>query len=625
MFSWDLTIRQKLTLNAVITAIGLIILVAALMRDTRSQADTAQALTELKAVEAGILLLRRNEKDFLARVDLKYQQKLNQNYNQLQQEIVNLKTRLAEKEIDVGPVNNLQQHLQNYHTAFNELVVLQQQIGLNPKDGLYGGLRASVHAVEEILENNNEDALLASMLQLRRNEKDFMLRLDMKYLDRFSQNVDKFINQVRNANYTPQVEANLIATINNYQAQFRTLVDKQQELGLSADQGKLGEMREAVHQTEVSLDKLEASAQASLADSEQQAVMLTIVAVVVIIGVILASNWYIMRAIIKPLTQINDRVQQIRRTNDLTLRTEVQGRSELAGLSSFMDALLSQFQTILQEVSKTIKSIEKTIGNLADNVISTSEGMHEQEVQSDMVATAANEMEASISDVSNNTNMMAERAEATRADTISRKEDIDNSAREITTLSERLDEVGKVVGQLEDDSHTIGSVLDVIRGIAEQTNLLALNAAIEAARAGEQGRGFAVVADEVRNLAMRTQESTQEIESIISTLQDRTKTIVTEMKTCQEQGTRSAQKVAEASGALTTMTDDIAMIVDMTVQVAEAISQQTQVTADVNKNVLKIRDISAQVNAKADQNAKESESLKQQIHGLGHTIAQFRV
>ncbi|WP_246261330.1 methyl-accepting chemotaxis protein [Alteromonas ponticola] len=623
--SFDLTIRQKLLLNAVITALGLIILVAALMRDTRSQAATAEALTELKAIEAGILLLRRNEKDFLARLDLKYQEKLNANYQQLRLDIADLKTQLNDKQIDTVPVENLQQHLSSYHAAFNQLVSLQQQIGLNPKDGLYGGLRASVHTVEEVLSNYDDSALLVGMLQLRRNEKDFMLRLDLKYLDQFNQNVESFISQVRDANYSPQVEADLIATISNYQSQFRTLVEMQQALGLSADQGKLGEMRKAVHQTEESLATLENSAQANLTASEEQAIFLTLLAVLIIIAIVLISNWYIARAIIKPLTQINNRVQEIRQNNDLTLRTDVKGRSELAGLSSFMDALLSQFQSILKEVNKAIQSIEQTIGNLAENITSTSQGMQEQERESEMVATAAHEMEASISDVSHNTHAMAQRAETTRTDTIVRKKEIDSSVGEISTLSQRLDGVGKVVNQLDADSQTIGSVLDVIRGIAEQTNLLALNAAIEAARAGEQGRGFAVVADEVRNLAMRTQESTQEIETIISTLQDRTKNIVAEMKLCQEQGAKSAEKVAAASSALTIMTDDIATIVEMTVQVAEAISQQTQVTSDVNRNVIKIRDISAQVSSKAEKNARESDSLKHQILGLGQTIAQFKV
>ncbi|MGL6010491.1 MAG: methyl-accepting chemotaxis protein, partial [Shewanella oncorhynchi] len=195
----------------------------------------------------------------------------------------------------------------------------------------------------------------------------------------------------------------------------------------------------------------------------------------------------------------------------------------------------------------------------------------------------------------------------------------------IQSLAEQLNSSAAVVNELERDSETIGSVLDVIRGIAEQTNLLALNAAIEAARAGEQGRGFAVVADEVRNLAMRTQSSTQEIANIIQTLQTRTRSIVQLMESSQKQGVESAEQAASAGALLKLINNDVRNIMDMSTQIAAAIEEQSMVAAEVNKNVVVIRDIAEESSHAADANASASDELKAQAEFLFRAVSNFKI
>jgi methyl-accepting chemotaxis protein len=200
---------------------------------------------------------------------------------------------------------------------------------------------------------------------------------------------------------------------------------------------------------------------------------------------------------------------------------------------------------------------------------------------------------------------------------------VEQSIEKITLLAKQLTASAAVVAELERDSVTIGSVLDVIRGIADQTNLLALNAAIEAARAGEQGRGFAVVADEVRSLAIRTQKSTQEITSIISTLQTRTRSIVDLMQESQQQGRESVEQASIAGEVLRQITSDVTNIMDMSTQIAAAIEEQSMVAAEVNKNVVVIRDIADESSHAAEKNAAASEDVRVRAKALNEAVSQF--
>ncbi|MCP4241285.1 MAG: methyl-accepting chemotaxis protein, partial [bacterium] len=202
---------------------------------------------------------------------------------------------------------------------------------------------------------------------------------------------------------------------------------------------------------------------------------------------------------------------------------------------------------------------------------------------------------------------------------------VQDSINMIVNLATEMQDSVQSMKQLAQHAEDIGGVVDVIQSISEQTNLLALNAAIEAARAGEQGRGFAVVADEVRNLASRTQDSTKEIETIISSLQGRTHDIVGLMKECREQGGESAKQASLAGDMLTEIGSDIVTISDMTTSIAAAIQQQSTVAAEVNTHVVAIRDVTEVTALASDENAQMSDDLAQQAVALKAEVATFKV
>ncbi len=611
-------------LNGIVIGLGLVLLLILLMIDMNKLGDLGQGLQDLEHLGGDVLMLRRHEKDFIARSDMKYAERHSEYHETTQANGRKLKEFFDDNGLDSSSISTFLTYVRNYSVEFNKLVALQQEIGLHPKDGLYGELRSAVHGVEEVLKANSNFKLLADMLQLRRNEKDFMLRLDMKYLTQFNDNIAAFKNNVQFSGLDASSVNQLMSAIDIYQTQFNNLVSKQQEIGLTANDGVKGTMRGIIHQTEESLDAMNKEGNAGLASAKQSAIVIAVTVFLTVVAIISILVFLTAKSILTPLSEIGEVVSKVRKNDDLTLRVKIRGNDEIADMGHFVNALLDAFQDLIKNVNTALVTLNTATSNLTENVANTSEGMRQQQLESDMVATASTEMQESIAAVASNTQLVAEKAESTSEDVTKRREDVDQTVIQISGLSDRINSVTEIVAQLEADSQTIGSVLDVIRGIAEQTNLLALNAAIEAARAGEQGRGFAVVADEVRNLAMRTQESTQEIETIITTLQSRTSDIVTEMEQCRDEGTKSAEHVARAGESLAQITLDISSIMDMTSQVAFAVKEQNTVASEVNQNVVRISDIASEASVNAEKNAKESAAVQEQANILHQVTSRFK-
>ncbi|MBO2562206.1 methyl-accepting chemotaxis protein [Shewanella algae] len=618
-------IRHKLLLSAAVS-IGALVLMFALQQYSSSvQTELSIAIQKVVELDKEVLSMRKNEKDFFGRQDLKYVEIHQQEAQATAQLMQELAVIFKEYDLPEAPINSFNRDLASYRQLFAGVVKLQQEIGLDPKSGLYGELRSAVHNVESLVAEHNVPELMVLMLQLRRNEKDFMLRRDLSYLNKFDSNIERFNEALSTSLLDYSVRNNIEQLMSKYQQSFKSLVAKEQQLGLDESKGMMGQLREAIFATETSSTKLRELAIAKVENEQQNSFMLGLALFGLIALVLVISTVVIIRSIMGPVERITGVISRIEQQKDLSLRCDVGSNDELGMIGRHFNSMVESFQKLIEQVIESVDAMRQSCEELSRNAISASEGVSKQLNETDMVATAITEMGATIDEIAKNTELAAGKAEQTHHNAQEGQIGVEDTISKIQSLAQQLDDSANVVAELEKDSQTIGSVLDVIRGIAEQTNLLALNAAIEAARAGEQGRGFAVVADEVRSLAMRTQESTEEIASIIQTLQSRTHSIVDIMEQSQKQGGESAQQAASAGTLLAQINADVTNIMDMSTQIAAAIEEQSMVAAEVNKNVVVIRDIAEESAQAAEENATASDEVRHRADYLHQAVSQFKI
>jgi len=343
-----------------------------------------------------------------------------------------------------------------------------------------------------------------------------------------------------------------------------------------------------------------------------------------VLGLLLV--WLMARSVTRPILGVAHMLEDIASgEGDLTRRLAYDKKDELGQLAGWFNRFLDKLQPIIAEVKRSVQDARGTADQSSAIATQTSAGMEQQYRQVDQVATASHEMSATAQDVARSA---AQAAQAARdADQATRQglSVIDRTTASIDHLAADMSTAMTQVEGLAANSEKIGSVLEVIRAIAEQTNLLALNAAIEAARAGEAGRGFAVVADEVRNLARRTQESVEETRQVIEQLQSGTQEVVGSMGNSHRQAQGSVEQVGQAVTALRQIGDAVTVISDMNLQIASAAEEQSAVAEEINNNVATIRDVTESLSEQANESARVSQSLNSLANQQQSLMDQFRV
>lgn len=359
------------------------------------------------------------------------------------------------------------------------------------------------------------------------------------------------------------------------------------------------------------------------ADSSQAQSTLGIATIVALILGVLAA-WVITRQITVPLGQTLVAVERVA-SGDLTHNLSVDRRDELGQLQGSIQRMTVGLRELISGIGEGVTQIASAAEELSAVTEQTSAGVNSQKVETDQVATAMHEMTATVQEVARNAEEASEAAVA--ADLQAREGDkvVNEAIAQIELLATEVGHSTEAMAELKRESDKIGSVLDVIKSVAQQTNLLALNAAIEAARAGEAGRGFAVVADEVRSLAQRTQKSTEEIEELISGLQNGTRQVATIMDNSRELTVSSVELTRRAGSSLESITRTVSAIQSMNQQIAAAAEEQSATAEEINRSVLNVRDVSEQTSAASEETAASSVELARLGSHLQALVGRFRV
>ncbi|MEE4945126.1 methyl-accepting chemotaxis protein [Pseudomonas alliivorans] len=351
----------------------------------------------------------------------------------------------------------------------------------------------------------------------------------------------------------------------------------------------------------------------------------TVIGMCVIMGLLLlyafCSIYKALRLAIDGLLEVTRRLAD----GDLSARVNVTSQDEVADIGTGLNLMTEAFSGSISHMDRTSYELSEVAARLGNSISLAKESMNAQQAETEQVATAINEMTASVADVAQNTEGAAQAAD--EANTASRTglRVMHQAHSTIQALAEEVELSAQKVQALALHSQSIGGVIQVISTIADQTNLLALNAAIEAARAGEQGRGFAVVADEVRTLASRTQSSTEEIRNIIQQLQGATDAAVQQMQAGQQKAQACISAAGEASGSLSSISQGVERIVEMNTQIASAAVQQHAVSEDINRNVMGIRSSSGTLMQGIENNATTASELGRVASEMRSVVSRFKL
>ncbi len=585
-----MNIKSRLILLGLISILGIATILGVSISFSSTVSELASARTQLVELEVRLLNLRRNEKDFLLRKDEKYLTKFNKNADLFVEVNQNISTVLSK--YDIPYPSRLRSDLDVYKGKFAALVSGNRVLGLKDNQGLMGSYMSEYQRLISSVSPEKELAL------------------------------NHFHHNLLIGNFKPDTLKGF--SFKAFSDAGEQVVKQMRQIGLKHDQGLMGDVRSASHQIEEQFTAASDALQSGVASYENRLSTIQWSVTGAIILVIALVLFQIVTSINSMMNKLLTTIQTISETNNIAMRTDVTGKSELAELGRYFNDLLASIEELVSGSQLKSKALFSSTESMHGQLQGVIEQFDVQGEHTTSMATAVQEMVSTIAEISESTAVAAEGVQQAANHASSGREVVSSTVDNINDLSSTLANSQVSIGSLNQHVSQIGGAVEMIQGIAEQTNLLALNAAIEAARAGEQGRGFAVVADEVRALASRTHESTQEITTVVTAIQNQMSTVVDDIETCNRQGEETKAYSQTLDQNFSQIITDMDNIQSNSERIASAIEEQGIVMNQVAESITELQMISDDNMISAKQCFEEVDSVQVQAQDMDQAVAQFK-
>ncbi|WP_104026735.1 methyl-accepting chemotaxis protein [Vibrio jasicida] len=585
-----MTIRHKLYSLGVIAILGIVTLLATSSHFANQSQELNHAIKLVGDLEIRLLNLRRNEKDFLLRGNNKYLGKFDGNVDKFlstEQELAGILSRY-----DLPSSHQFKQDLLSYQAGFQKLVAAYERFGLDDQSGL---LAPYQQALSEAKITANHEQVIA--------------------LTQFDELVKagEINESLLQGLYVPA----LIESARQLSAQKRTI-------GVAYNKGLLGETRALSHTVEEQFKTFSSALTNAAQERDTQNAIVKQSITVLVLVVIFALIMQISRSINLRVSSLLATIKNISESNNMGLRSELKGKDELVDISHHLNDLLDKLEHLIHGTQEKSAQLSASTDNMHRELEGVMEQFHAQADHTSSMATAVQQMVATIGEISESTSVAVEGVHQAASNAEQGRTVVETTVTNVGQLTGILSNSQQSIGSLNEHVAKIGGAVNIIQDIAEQTNLLALNAAIEAARAGEQGRGFAVVADEVRALASRTHQSTEEITRVVSDIQSQMSMVVSDIDQCNDQGQQTLSASGQLDSSLQQIIADMNAIQGNSERIASAIEEQGIVMNQVSDSITELNVISENNMQSAQECLHEVNSVSAQAHDMDDAVAKFK-
>ncbi|MCG9677317.1 methyl-accepting chemotaxis protein [Vibrio sp. Isolate24] len=584
-----MNIKNKLYSLGAVAILGVVSLLLATsqLAQTTNQLNKANLL--VAKLEIRLLNLRRNEKDFLLRKDMKYLDKFNKNMDIF----LDLESELAPilDDNDLPSSSQVRQDILKYQNGFTRLVNAFDALGLKPEEKLIGRYNAELKTLRRSLSSD-------------------------QLVDLF-----EFDALVAKGGVNPQLLPSNASQLANAANQ---VIAQKKTIGLKYNEGLLGEARGLSHAVETQFETFSGALDEQSEITRKELNLIKQGVSIAVVLFILGFIFQISRSINVQVAALLSIIQEIARTNNVALRSQLSGNNELVSIGNYFNRLLDKLEELISGTQSKSSELSQSTQSMHNELQSVIEQFHVQADHTSTMATSVQEMVSTINEISESTAVAVEGVQQASVNAQHGREVVEETVKNISQLSQILSDSQGSISSLNDHVDKIGDAVNIIQGIAEQTNLLALNAAIEAARAGEQGRGFAVVADEVRALASRTHQSTEEITKVVTAIQTQMATVVTNIDQCNDQGQQTLGASETLDESLGQIITDMTNIQANSERIASAIEEQGIVMNQVSESITELNTISEGNMHSAQNCLSEVDRVSLQASEMDKAVAEFQ-